>query len=83
MHSVDPETYEVCADGELMDIPPAVTLPLTTAYSLVRLSPSSLFSSVADLTHPFTSSSDRLVFGLSLRSFCFARATIFRLRPRY
>ncbi|BEJ13359.1 hypothetical protein CspHIS471_0305330 [Cutaneotrichosporon sp. HIS471] len=26
---VDPETYEVRADGELMDVPPADTLPLT------------------------------------------------------
>ncbi|TFK27820.1 urease [Coprinopsis marcescibilis] len=32
--TVDPENYEVRADGELMDIAPAQTLPLTKAYNL-------------------------------------------------
>lgn len=31
---VDPESYEVRADGELMDTQPAETLPLTRAYNL-------------------------------------------------
>ena len=31
---VDPESYEVRADGELVDIAPAVTLPLTRLYNL-------------------------------------------------
>ncbi|PFH46770.1 hypothetical protein AMATHDRAFT_69086 [Amanita thiersii Skay4041] len=31
---VDPESYEVRADGELMDVPPAVELPLTKRYNL-------------------------------------------------
>ncbi|KAK4687070.1 urease, partial [Tremellales sp. Uapishka_1] len=30
--TVDPETYEVRADGELCDCPPATTLPLTKKY---------------------------------------------------
>lgn len=29
---VDPETYEVFADGVLCDAPPATELPLTTGY---------------------------------------------------
>lgn len=29
---VDPETYEVKADGVLCDAPPATTLPLTKKY---------------------------------------------------
>ncbi|EAU85273.2 urease [Coprinopsis cinerea okayama7 len=32
--TVDPENYEVKADGEMMDIEPANTLPLTKAYNL-------------------------------------------------
>lgn len=32
--AVDPETYEVHADGVLMDVPPADKLPLTTRYFL-------------------------------------------------
>ena len=31
---VDPESYEVRADGEVMDVPPATKLPLTTVYNL-------------------------------------------------
>ena len=31
---VDPESYEVRADGELMDIEPAVTLPLARYYNI-------------------------------------------------
>ncbi|KAF7322498.1 Urease [Mycena chlorophos] len=31
---VDPETYEVRADGELMDVAPAETLPLARVYNL-------------------------------------------------
>lgn len=31
---VDPESYEVRADGELMDVEPAHRLPLTGAYNL-------------------------------------------------
>jgi len=31
---VDPESYEVRADGVLMDIPPAVKLPLTRLYNV-------------------------------------------------
>ncbi|KAF5359552.1 hypothetical protein D9756_003031 [Leucocoprinus leucothites] len=31
---VDPESYEVRADGELMDVQPAENLPLTRAYNL-------------------------------------------------
>ncbi len=31
---VDPESYEVRADGELMDVQPAEKLPLTKAYNL-------------------------------------------------
>lgn len=31
---VDPETYEVRADGELMDVQPAEKLPLTKSYNL-------------------------------------------------
>ncbi len=31
--SVDPETYEVRADGELADVPPAEKLPLARAYN--------------------------------------------------
>jgi len=30
--AVDPETYEVYADGILCDAPPATKLPLTTNY---------------------------------------------------
>ena len=30
--TVDPETYEVRADGELCDAPPATVLPLTKKY---------------------------------------------------
>lgn len=33
MH-VDPESYEVTADGELMDVAPAEKLPLTRLYNL-------------------------------------------------
>ena len=32
--SVDPETYEVLADGVLMDVEPAESLPLTKSYNL-------------------------------------------------
>ncbi|KIY65932.1 urease [Cylindrobasidium torrendii FP15055 ss-10] len=32
--SVEPETYEVRADGELMDVEPAKTLPLSRVYNL-------------------------------------------------
>ncbi|EDR08361.1 urease [Laccaria bicolor S238N-H82] len=32
--TVDPESYEVRADGELMDIEPATTLPLSRVYNL-------------------------------------------------
>ena len=32
--TVDPESYEVRADGELADIEPAQTLPLARAYNL-------------------------------------------------
>ena len=32
--TVDPENYEVCADGELMDIAPAQKLPLSRYYNL-------------------------------------------------
>jgi urease len=32
--SVDPETYAVMADGVLMDVAPAETLPLTKSYNL-------------------------------------------------
>lgn len=32
--TVDPESYEVRADGELADIGPATTLPLSRAYNL-------------------------------------------------
>jgi len=31
---VDPESYSVWADGELVDVPPAKTLPLTRVYNL-------------------------------------------------
>lgn len=31
---VDPESFEVCADGELMDVQPAEKIPLTRAYNL-------------------------------------------------
>ncbi|KAL1665093.1 hypothetical protein GGF50DRAFT_126709 [Schizophyllum commune] len=31
---VDPESYEVLADGELMDVEPATTLPLSRVYNL-------------------------------------------------
>ena len=31
--SVDPETYEVRADGKIMDVPPAELLPLTKFYN--------------------------------------------------
>ena len=31
---VDPESYEVTADGELMDVQPAEKLPLARAYNL-------------------------------------------------
>jgi urease len=31
-HPVDPETYEVRADGELCDVEPALTLPLTKQH---------------------------------------------------
>jgi urease len=32
--TVDPESYEVHADGELADVAPARTLPLTKAYNI-------------------------------------------------
>ena len=32
--TVDPESYEVRADGILQDIPPAENLPITNAYNL-------------------------------------------------
>ena len=32
--TVDPESYEVRADGELLDIAPAEKLPLSTVYNL-------------------------------------------------
>lgn len=32
--SVDPESYEVRADGELADVEPAETLPLSRVYNL-------------------------------------------------
>jgi urease len=32
--SVDPESYEVRADGELADVGPAEKLPLSTVYNL-------------------------------------------------
>lgn len=32
--TVDPESYEVKADGVVLDVPPATTLPLTRRYNL-------------------------------------------------